>query len=111
MAIILPSGIASAHVFSVHSEDAFARGAGVAEMAPKRVTSQQSMHVNQKVRCQVAFAQSRSSPNQFKTPCEVSDAMIVASNGNIDPANRPASRLTESAYSSNLGGLTRNNIT
>jgi hypothetical protein len=49
MAIILPLGIASAHVFPVQSEDAFARCAGVAEMAAKRVTPQQSMHVNQKV--------------------------------------------------------------
>lgn len=88
MAIILPGGIASAHVFPVHSENAFARGAGVVEMAPKRVTWQQSMHVNRKIRCPVAFDQSRSSPNQFETPCEISGAMIVASNEKIDPANR-----------------------
>ena len=93
MAIILPLGIASAHVFPADSENAFARGAGVAEMAPKRVAPQQSMHVNQKVRPPVALAQSRSSPNQFKTPCEFGGAMIFASNENIDPVNRPLSRL------------------
>lgn len=97
MAIILPLGIAGAHVFLVHSEIAFARGAGVAEMTPKRAAAQQSMHVNQKVRRPVAFARSRSSLNQFDAPCEVSSATTFASNGNIDPANRPVSRLTGSA--------------
>ncbi len=113
MAIILPRGIAGAHVFLVHSEIAFARGAGVAEMASKRVAAQQSMHVNQKVRRPVAFAQSRSSLNQFDAPCEVRGSMTLASNGNgnVDPANRPVSRLTGWSYSPNRGGLTLNNIT
>jgi hypothetical protein len=97
MAIILPRGIVSAHVFPADSENAFARGAGVAEMAPKRVAPQQSMHVNQKVRPPVALAQSRSSLNQFDTFCEVRGSMTLASNCHIDPANRPVSRLTGSA--------------
>lgn len=92
MAIILPLGIVSAHVLPADSENAFARRAGVAEMTPKRAAAQQSMHVNLKVRRPVAFAQSRSSLNQFDAPCEVRGAMTFASNGHIDPANRRIGR-------------------